>query len=1109
MENDALRRLFLVTFLALPSLARAAGHGGTPVGGACSDDRQCAVGAICTDRVCAALPKGTRIIPFYWHQPGAVGHRYIVPLLYFSEWSRSGEARVQVPFYVGTSDAEAHSRTTVVPPLLFSRHTTPSEDAFRIWPLWFYTRYPGQGAQAALLPLFWWSHRAATRWFVAPLLLSGGQRNDRDDITEAVIGLIGYYRRHRDDTWRIVAPLFFDHETATTRTTVAPLAYFHREGGHRAGVLFPLYWHSSDEALGRSHTLLLPLFDHESERHGRFSRTVALVGGYERDDDAGTSQLLLLAPPLFHRRDRRRTVDVALPLYTHWRVHGDGSAGFIAGPLWVSRDPDGESGGLVPVYWRFKDNKTGAETQLVPPIAAWHHHPGARGGYLGPVYGWSSSNGAGGWGAGVAPILFFGRNGTRHHALVLPVFARWGDRADGSSTTALGPIFFHREPGGWDAGLFPLVFAGHHRDRGYTVVPPIFLHRSNRDGALDVLGPAYLYRGRQEWAFGLAPLAFFGRLDGRTHQVVLPLFYRFTDERAGTERLLFGPYYHGRDGARVVDVLFPLFYLRRAPSDGLLLSPLVAWRKERARETLVVGPYVHRTDAASGASTHLLFPLGLVHRAPGYQVTVQFPFFWRIHEGDETDTAIFPFYWRVRSPRLSLDGLFPLALSIRTPVARTLLLGPLWYRARRDGGRSFVLFPLVGWGRVVDGKDGKRSSWLGAPGIYWAHNEHTGATDAVVGPFFDIIRPDGYTAGVPPLVFAWRRGTTHKLLLPLFYQMSDAAADRSLTVFGPLYFGHDAETHRLGLVPLLFARWGGAGSSTFLLPLFYASHKKDGAQVIATPLFGWSSYASGRRAYVGPFYWRHDAEVSSAAVWPLFYHTRNLVTGSRTSFLLPLFLDTRASDGRQLAAYTPLVWRYHSVETTILVGLPLFFDVNRFGESRTTGLLPLLVRNHDQARKVSTWVAPPLLLWARHRESATDLVWFPLVWHYGGRDSSTVVAPLFWDFSRGPSRTTVLFPLLVHWRRSDARRTLVLNFYYSEGVGSAAGSWYANIIPLVSFGRPRPRDLEWDFLFGLFGYARQGRNRTLKLFWFPIPLEPTPSTISWFGSTPPGARTEF
>ena len=63
-----------------------------------------------------------------------------------------------------------------------------------------------------------------------------------------------------------------------------------------------------------------------------------------------------------------------------------------------------------------------------------------RGAVVGPAFGWSSKNGEGGWGGGVAPVLFFGRNGPRRHAALLPLFAWSKDASTGRQLTAVGPL---------------------------------------------------------------------------------------------------------------------------------------------------------------------------------------------------------------------------------------------------------------------------------------------------------------------------------------------------------------------------------------------------------------------------------------------------------------------------------------------------------------------------------------------------------------------------------------------------------------------------------------------------------------------------------------------
>jgi hypothetical protein len=1085
------RALVVVAVLTAAAAARA----DIPIGGACKGDRECVLGSICEKAVCTALPKRVAIFPFYYHGEGVVGHTHIPILAYFSTWYRTEKTQVQFPFFVRTTTE--HATTTVVPPLFFFKRHSTEHDTYGVVPFFFYqTNHQGKPSVVSLLPLFWRSQGKSYRLTLLPWLLFGTS-----------------YDRETDTGRTALFPLFFDYKHGDRRDTVAPFSYFQRRGPRRLGAIFPIVFFQSNRAEGTSETVVLPLFEYARERHGRYVRFSSLLGGYERDDDQHSRTLALVTPPFFHRRDLKRDVDVAPPFFARWKVHDDGSTGIAVGPYLHTSDPEGTSDAFIPLYLGLHDRKTGASTHILFPIAGFHKHKGAAGGFVGPVYGW---RGDAGWGFGVAPVLFFGRDNVgQHHELVLPIFARWGDRQ--STNVLVGPFFHHRDAHGFSTGIAPLFFAGRSDDTRWAVVPPLlFVHRSNRDSITDVVGPVYAYKGKRGWAGGLAPLIAVGRLDGVSHQVILPpLFIHFSDERHDT-LLAGGLFYHHRDGDERTDVLFPLLYLNRGPGHGLALTPLGGWRKDGPVSTVVVGPYVYRKNDRTHSRYHFFFPLGLGYDRPGYSVRVQFPFFWRVSEGRDTDTHLFPLVWWGKSgDKRRVLAIWPLvSVFVRTEVAATAVVGPLWLRKRADGGVTAGLFPLVAYGKSIKG--GKSSSWFGAPGIYWAKNEHAGNQELVVGPLFDVRRPDGYTSGLIPIAFAWRRGTASKVLTPIFYRQADSASDYALNVLGPLYWGHYAAAKKFGLFPILFVKTGGDGSSsTTLFPLFNYTKKKDGGSIFATALFGWSNYKGGTRGWAGPVYWRRDLAQSSTAVWPIFYHGVDKVTGARNSLFLPLFYDGRASDGRELQEYSPLIWRYHNVESTILVGLPLFFDVHRFGESRTTGFLPFYLRNDNRVIKSTSWVFPPILTFVRHRRTGadpgTDVVLFPIVWRFGGRDSTTVVAPLYWDFKRGESRTTVFFPIAARWIRPDGDYLLVLNMYYRKGLGPREGSWYVNVFPLCSFGRPRPHDLEWSVLEGLFGYSRQGRNRSLRLLWLlEFKLEPVPeSNLSWWSNTPPSARTEW
>jgi hypothetical protein len=268
---------------------------------------------------------------------------------------------------------------------------------------------------------------------------------------------------------------------------------------------------------------------------------------------------------------------------------------------------------------------------------------------------------------------------------------------------------------------------------------------------------------------------------------------------------------------------------------------------------------------------------------------------------------------------------------------------------------------------------------------------------------------------------------------------------------------------------------------------------------------------------VTPFiYWRKDNQVTSGALWPIVYFGTDRAAGTRTRYVFPVYFNWQNENGRAISAYTPLVWHCRSVERNLVTVAGLFWDSHLYKEQRVTGVFPLFFRDRRYSDDSTSWWIPPLLTWARVRRTGdnpgTDVIILPLVYHFGGKEKSrTVVFPLWWDWKTGEDRTQVFFPLGAHLVRSEWRHVVFLNTWVRKGRGDNAGTWYVHVIPLIDFGRPRKGDVEFNFLEGLIGYRRVGRNRILKLFWgWDIMLEPAPpSSLGWWSNTPPSARTSL
>ncbi len=1050
--------------------------GSVPIGGACSVDDECAGRAYCDLGQCIPLQRRTSAL-IYYHQPGDKGYRILLPF-YYHWWSRDGNGRIVFPLYWHFHDYQTAEEDTFV--FLYQRHLDPHVSAHRVWPLFFYSQYGKDGRDGSgvgLLPIFWASRDKTKQTGAAPLLLTGWTRDSANGDYRALVLGLSYFQRRGDSTFAMVFPLVWhagDRDASTT--VVLPLGVF----GH-------------DKKRGFQHATVVPLFHWNASDDGKHKTVVTPLGGYVRDDDERSRTFVAVAPPIYSRHDARRNLDVFFPIALHYRDKIDRSATTVVGPYFHYSDGTGWIQSLLPLVWLFHDRPTHATTGFVFPVAAWHSSPTVGAGLVGPFYGY---RGPGGWAGGVFPLLFLQDLDGRSHQALLPLFLHARDAKAGTSTTALFPAYWRTARDGWDAGVLPVAFAGRHGDARYGVAFPLYYYRGDKHGSTHVLGPLYASVHDDRYAIGAAPLFHVGRThfqegDGHTSWFAPPLWFHTDDPRTQTSFSLIGPAFRATSGRDTTQGVFPLAWgFDRGPQHVDLVLPLFAHVRNDERKTdhWWVGPFVRLHDGTAQSTTNIFVPLLVDHQAPGYHVTVQFPFFWRVKEGDETDTVVFPFYGRMRKPGLAVDVAFPLVWRVNTATSRTLVIGP-FFRTGHDDRSDFALLPLFGGGGTRD----RHYAWA-LPLLLWhSSDDKTHESRTIVGPFFHDSKPGEWTDSLLPLWVAWRRGSQTHFVSPLYYHSGDSSTGAHFDLFGPFYYGSDPHGRSAGLIPLLFTRThdDGRWSATFV-PLFHAARKADGGLRVLTLPFGFATSPTGARGYVGPIYFRRDAEGYSAALIPLFYHSHDNVADSTTTFVLPLFLRASTPE-RTLLAVTPLAWHYRTIEQSTTIALT-FFDRHEYGTSRTTGFLPLYIRHKSFVDGSSTQIFP--LTYVRARPNGpTDFVLFPLLWSVHGAESSstTVLFPLFWHVRRGSSTTTVLFPFYLRAVRETANYTVVLNFYYRSGKGAAAGSYYWNLFPLFDFGRPRPQDLEWSVLGGLFGYSRIGHNRTLKLLYgIEIALEPAP-----------------
>ncbi|MCK5798759.1 MAG: hypothetical protein KAI47_16315, partial [Deltaproteobacteria bacterium] len=633
----------------------------------------------------------------------------------------------------------------------------------------------------------------------------------------------------------------------------------------------------------------------------------------------------------------------------------------------------------------------------------------------------------------------------------------------------------------------PLFVDAAWKGQHYTVAPLFYhrhdaaTHKSVWHESVWVAGPYWRYHRGREFGDHLLPIA----------------FYRRSFDTRGKRKTI-------RAG------LLPLFYYRRTPKRTTLITPLGGYRRDvtRGMKQGLIGPvlwheskkskafavmplFLRYTDKKAKATTSLLFPLLVHHTSPSIQALVIFPFYWRVnysgdvHHPEEKNLVIFPLFWQTRQKKngYGADVFFPFYWHLFDKKGSTWVLGPV-FSHHRGARRNWGALPLAFYHKT------KRKSWLFALPFFWySHDFEKKQRTYVAGPAYyrryekknKAEKKDkagaGYLAGVAPLFFHKRTPEQHyTIFFPLVWHFAKPKKKTSLWIAGP-YFSHASATKRgVGVFPLFYTSVKKTGERAVgVFPLFYWA-KSPTRNALYTPLFGYDKTPERRHLYAGPYFQTRGSKVDRDIVFPLIYRSRNHETKTTTLFALPIYYGSWGP-GKSVHVAFPLFWRWRGIDTTSTIVFPLYWDFNDHYASRTTVLFPLLARHRDSHAHSVSWYTLPGV-WVRSRPEATDAVVFPLVWHFGGtKRSSTVVFPLYWRFDR-----------------PDARTYVVANTYYRRDKRNDTYDFW--FLPLFRVQRPRPGDFNFEFLFGLVGYQRVGRNRILRLLYFPIELDPAPGQPS-------------
>jgi hypothetical protein len=1123
-------------------------------------------------------------IPFYWSRRGNPGHRVLAPF-YWHFWSPESRVQIVFPFYWRIEDHLKQRVVTVVG--LYSHTRQPDARSWAVWPF-FYTSTkfgwaapllgsfsvgdPDKGRALGLLGfLYFWKRSPDRKFDVSPLFVSWRSKEsaftyalplnfywrsgDESTLLIVPVGIrhatpkggyfgswLGYssvdgenktgaffwlywFGRSKNYNYDVGFPLLWSFRSPESNTTIIPPVFHIRRGAWSMGSAALLAWWGRDRDKGSNWQLILPFFLGSRADHGKKALYLSPLGGYRRDDNAGSHGLTWLLPPILRWHDRQSELDSYVLLYWRYRDIPADATTTIVGNYYQRIDPAGTTRAVFPLFWYFHDRAQKATAHSFLPFYFHRHSADERTTAAGifPLWGYRRRFSDGGSSAGFFPFVFSGQRGERSHLIVAPFCWHFRDRR--SSTTLAFPLWYHTENATSSlTAILPLLFFGHDHEASFLIQFPLFWHfADSRRGTSTTVAPLFFRDvDRTGSSAGIVPILFWGGGSQRSHFVLFPLLWRFRDNAADRSTTVVGTYLHRSWGGESTDALFPLFHYRRGARPGgqdetsFTLFPLVHYRRD-SRGTLFASPlavwtrrpglkagfvfpyfwygndtvqvrgvpllYLDHTFQGTGQRTRMFGPYVMVD-GPSVTARVFFPFYARYREKGDTGTYVFPLYFGRRGDNgYRMDSLLPIFWSSHDQDHRTFMIGP-WFRTEDDEQHSHAsgLIPLF-----VSADSPKRRLLVTPLFVY--HRNHEAQTTRVVSPlYFQSSRPDGSTHVVFPLWWQGRQGSkSHVLFMPLYWHFADSAEQKSFNLAGPLLWSRNGSETTRGLLPFFwYSRDPDKGrGSDAVLPLFYESHSRL-SQTFATALFGFGKAPDSLWWYVPPFIWRDNVKSRFHAFVPLWFSYRDKVTETTTRVIPPLFHYAHSNPERSLSTWLLLFWHRTNVTSSTTLGLPLYYDLHAYHESRLTMFLPLFLRYRNEVSGQSYTMAPLF-----YRRS-------------GPTDASTIAFPLYWRFWSEERSTTVFFPFYFGVRRPTWEGTFIFpSIWVSKGLGPEAGTSHFWFVPFWESQVKRPGDHMWEVLLGVLGWERIGRNRYLKVLFIPFELEPVSAAqTAWYGRTP-------
>ncbi len=1082
--------------------------------------------------VLAPVLEKRRLVPPIWFDYTYDTHRTRglgLPPLFVDRRPRPGHEDRRSFFHAdlsltfGWDSKTTDKRRWINPAGLFFGSFSPRKTVWGAVPLLMGYKRVGQQFNFGQFPLVWWWGNKHVR-NLAVLPLHYHQRAPEG--FTGISGLLFWYGHKNlgdndplnDKKHFVAAPVFYQF----TR-------------GMRSWNISPLYFGGRNKLKGLKYSALVPFYLWQSREFGNRKELWTLL--VIRRSDLARRKKAWAVPPLltFRHRGPQRSLFSATPLFWRGKNKLTGGTTTVAGPLVRYVDPAQRNHVLFPLWWQFRDLENQVTTAVVPPLAVARRSPDRTAVWT--LLGGGMRDKDGSWGLGVPPLLTFVRKEADGRSLAGALGLLWHvhDREAGRRRVVVGPLAYaSTDREGFRLGLPPLLsFIGRNGTRRHQVITPMFWHvrDDDPDNFKDTwaVPPLYLKRTREGFHVGLPPLAFMGQTQSRNYGILPPLLTGHVADRTtgttttisplfvrsrGKNHQTLGVAWLGWDVKRPGErhtVAVPLYYRRQKGDTTLHLTPLGGGLRRGERRTWVAGPfyrvsgpnrngfgllplaYWDRRPVPGGTASHaVLAPLFAQRRTPTDDLDMYTPLVWRTKvrgERPRQGLAVVPLYFRQRQPSgVDVDAGAGFFYS-RNARRRThvLIAGPYYRRLSRRKLHTGVA-PIYWW---MDSEQRRRL--ISLPMIFHLEDKLKRTHTTMAPPFwFDRRRANGRrTWAAFPFAFGGRRlhnFTRFSLAPPGYVDLFRIRKNHRFVGFVPLLWRYQkcgfqatdeprCQYTVWGSFPLFLYGQDGQGRKTHgALALYYFDKRPDRTRLF-TPVFG-VNYSPGQT--LGWYALTAGAKTTPthkrSMFLPFFFHKRHRTQDESTTLLLPpLYIGRHKKDRRWFQA-AGLVWQFrqqHKVSTAVVP--PIFFYQHSYAERKLSWVLPLYLRDNNVGKDQALTALFPLLYVQRRRGANLDVVQFPLVWHLErGENQGTFGALLWWDI-RVKSKVFQMVPAIYTRFKGPTGDTRVVGpllGWWTHGVGRTEG------------------DFHWRALLGLFGAGVENGVKYTAILGAKIPRDP-------------------